>query len=1253
MAPLSSNLSEALPYVSGYTLTEQLYEGARTAVYRGVSAAQQPVVIKVMRQSHPDFSELVHFRNQHAITQNLPIPGVVRPLSLEPWQNGYALVMEDFEGQSLQQYTKDQTLSLVEVLGVALQMTDILHGLNQHHVVHKDIKPANILIQPASKRIQLIDFSIATLLPKETQEIKNPNVLEGTLAYLAPEQTGRMNRGIDYRTDFYGLGVTLYKLLTGQVPFSTTDPLELVHCHIAKTPLPAHEVNAEVPAMVSQIVLKLMSKNAEDRYQSALGLKHDLTHCLQAFKETGEIAAFELGQRDVSDRFLIPDKLYGRETEVQALLKSFERTSQGKAEIMLVAGFSGVGKTAVVNEVHKPITRQQGYFIKGKFDQLNRNIPLSAFVQALRDLMKQLLSESDAQLAQWKRSILTALGENGQVLIDVIPELEQIIGKQPSATALSGNAAQNRFNLLFPKFVEVFSTAAHPLVVFLDDLQWADLASLQLMELLMNDNGYLLILGAYRDNEVSPTHPFMMTLEELRKTGATVNTITLAPLTLSDTSRLIADTLHCSSQLAKPLIALVDRKTQGNPFFTTQFLRALHEDGHIRFNRDRGYWECNITQVSALALTDNVVEFMVLQLQKLPTETQQVLKLAACIGNQFDLATLEIVLKQSLADVSAALWSVLQEGLILPTSQVYKFFQNSELGDEQSSVNPTYRFLHDRVQQAAYALIPEHQKQQTHLTMGRLLWRNRSTSEYLFEILNHLNTSLELVNDPQERRSIAQLNLAGCQRAKAAIAYDAATQYAHTAISLLPADAWELEYALTLEIYEAAAETAYLNTKFGASEILIQTILQHSNRVIDCVNSYDLLICSYIAKGEQIKAIEIGLETLTKLEVPLIEQADWKEQLPSLPRFSDLDSCEAMTQPEYLAALKILITITPATHHVKPEIFPAVILTMLALCNRAGYSELSAYAYGLYGLLLCAVVGDFETAYRSGQLSLRLLEKYQAHALRAKVNMLFAVFVCACKDAGQDTLPLLKQGIEVGLEVGDIGYVSYCIMANFTHLFLLGQPLDSIKSSQQQYLPILKQFKQEHAIELSEIWFQITDEFINGPELQQATADRADSVIRLEQSNNQQCLFAFHVAQLIFCYTFGRHDRAVEHAIRALDSQEAAFGVLLTSAHTFYHSLALLAEIAAPSTSLRCQAAMEKVLANQIKMQQLAEHAPSNYQHKWDLTAAEIYRVQVKNLLPLMPTIAPLMVLKPTATAKKPRLLMNLPLNSTWAGAKR
>jgi serine/threonine protein kinase len=435
-------------------------------------------------EEYPSFSELVQFRNQYTVTKNLPLSGIVRPLDLLPWDNSYALVMEDVGGLSLAHYLQRHSLTLEDVLDIAVQLSDIFHDLHQQRVIHKDIKPANILIHPDSKQVKLIDFSIASLLPKETQALQSPQGLEGTLGYLAPEQTGRMNRGIDYRTDFYGLGVSLYQLLTGQLPFTSQDPLELIHAHMAQMPVAVDQLNPDVPAMVGAIVAKLMAKNAEDRYQSAWGLKHDLERCLFQWKEQGEITEFELGQRDISDRFLIPEKLYGREQEVQTLLDAFERVANGTTELMLVAGFSGIGKTAVVNEVHKPITRQQGYFIKGKFDQFNRDIPLSAFVQAFRDLMSQLLSETEEQLAQWRTQILTAVGENGQVLIDVIPELEQIIGQQPLAPELSGSAAQNRFNLLFQKFIAVLTAPEHPLVMFLDDLQWADSASLNLMKLL-------------------------------------------------------------------------------------------------------------------------------------------------------------------------------------------------------------------------------------------------------------------------------------------------------------------------------------------------------------------------------------------------------------------------------------------------------------------------------------------------------------------------------------------------------------------------------------------------------------------------------------------------------------------------------------------------------------------------------------------------------------------------------------------------
>src|SRR5919199_1280659 len=552
----------------GYHINEQIYAGTRTLVYRGLRSENgQPVAIKVLRNEFPCFNELVHFRNQYVIAKNLEIPGSVKAYSLETYENHYALVMEDFGGISLSSYlallaSESQEplegLPVSEFLPIAIQIANSLDGLYRHHVIHKDLKPANILINPSSKQVKLIDFSIASLLPRETQEIQNPNVLEGTLPYISPEQTGRMNRGIDYRTDFYSLGVTFYELLTGKLPFQSADALSLVHCHLAKVPVSPREINSERPKAVSDIVMKLMAKTAEERYQSAWGLQTDLENCLSQLQKTGNISCFWLASNDISDKFQIPQKLYGREAEIETLLTAFERVAAGGGrspqppvlrgtaenlpgeentaassesplgdggrisqgyergiEMMLVAGYSGIGKSSLVAEIHKPNTRLRGYFTEGKFDQFQRNIPYSAIVSAFKGLVRQLLSENSSQLAQWREKLLAALGANGQVIIDVIPEVELIVGKQPPVPELGSTGSQNRFNLVFGQFIRAFCTKEHPLVIFLNDLQWADSATLKLIELMMTDNEtqYLFLIGAYRDNEVNPAHPLMMTLE--------------------------------------------------------------------------------------------------------------------------------------------------------------------------------------------------------------------------------------------------------------------------------------------------------------------------------------------------------------------------------------------------------------------------------------------------------------------------------------------------------------------------------------------------------------------------------------------------------------------------------------------------------------------------------------------------------------------------------------------------------------------
>ncbi|HEY9649960.1 MAG TPA: AAA family ATPase, partial [Coleofasciculaceae cyanobacterium] len=670
--------------LAGYQIISQIYESVNSLVYRAIREQdKQEVVLKVLKEDYPTASELTRYKQEYEITHNLNLDGVVKAYGLEPYQRTLVIILEDFGASSLKQLLNERVhgiyeLPLREFLNIAIKISEILAEIHSRNIIHKDINPSNILFNPETGQVKIIDFGISTQLSRENPTLKNPNVLEGTLAYLSPEQTGRMNRSLDYRTDFYSLGVTFYELLTGKLPFETNDALELVHCHIAKQPVPPHELRGmphcvPIPKAVSMIVMKLMAKTAEERYQSAFGIKADLEFCLTQLESQGEIVEFPLASSDISDKFHIPQKLYGRDAEVKTLLAAFERVaahrdsvtgtgintdndqsliqhSKSKIELMLVAGYCGIGKSALVQEIHKPITEKRGYFISGKFDQLQRTIPYSAVVSAFKQLMRQLLTESETQLNQWREKILANCGSNGQIIIDVIPEVELIIGKQRPVPELGLTESQNRFNLVFKNFIRAFCTKEHPLVIFLDDLQWADLATLKLIELMMRDadSQYLFLIGAYRDNEVNPIHPLMMTLDGLRKQGATVNVITLAALALEPMTQLIADTLHSDIASVKPLAELVVKKTEGNPFFVNEFLKTLYAENLLTFNfpqfiftppvhlnqgrvQDtflnsslwqrqvmKGFWQWNMNQIEAKGITDNVVELMIDKVQKLP-----------------------------------------------------------------------------------------------------------------------------------------------------------------------------------------------------------------------------------------------------------------------------------------------------------------------------------------------------------------------------------------------------------------------------------------------------------------------------------------------------------------------------------------------------------------------------------------------------------------------------------------------------------
>ena len=1289
--------------LADYQLSECLYEGTRTEVYRGISNSDRAsVIVKILRQSHPNFTQLVQFRNQYAIARHLQHPNILTPIALERYGNGYALIMPDDGAIALHDYWQQETPNTEEFLEIALQLADALHYLGQEQIIHKDIKPANILICPETKQVKLIDFSISTLLPKETQTIQTA-VLEGTLAYLSPEQTGRMNRGIDYRSDFYALGVTFYELLTGTVPFASDDPLELIHAHIAQSPKPI--VSVRIPEVLSDIVLKLMAKNAEDRYQSALGLRYDLDSCSAQYQETKTIVPFALGEQDRCDRFLIPEKLYGRESEVQTLLDAFERvanpdggsprTSGGQlvaspsspsspssqssqsspsslhptpytlhpsnvanppkspltkggldvanppssqsspsslhptpytphpssslhpsSEMMLVAGFSGIGKTAVINEVHKPITRQHGYFIKGKFDQFNRNIPFSAFVQAFQELIEQLLGFSDAEMESWKAAILEALGDNGQVIIDVIPQLEQIIGKQSPVIELEGSAAQNRFNLLFSKFIRVFTTKEHPLVIFLDDLQWADLASLNLLKLLMDDSeaGYLLVLGAYRDNEVFPAHPLMLTLGEIEKQGATINRVTLAALSELEITDLVADTLRCSAKQASPLAKLVYQKTQGNPFFTTQFLKGLYEDDWITFNADAGYWQCDMVQIHQLSLTSDVVEFMMRRLQKLSIETQEVMKIAACIGNEFKLETLALVSEKTPEETACNLWAALAEGLILPETEIYKFYlDNADESLQNKGSNPLYKFLHDRVQQAAYGLIDEERKQQTHLEIGRRLLANMNEqADNIFEVADHLNRAAELISDRSGRDEIARLNLLAAQKAKSTTAYAAAKDYANAGRSLLAENSWSTQYDLTFNLSVTSLEAEFLNTNYEAVESLAKIVLAQAKTMLDRVKVYEVLIQADIGQNKMQQVIDTGLQVLEMLEISLSD--DPRDAIENLQQLIDLPE---MSDRHKLAAMNILGNIITTAWMIDPQLFKQITFTMVDISLKYGNCSCSVVGYAWYSMLLCEGLGDIEIGYELGELSVRLIERLNALEIKSQVLNVVAGVSRLWKQHTKDCIKLELEGFQSGLESGDFECASYSAAEYCDYLLIVGQNLDFVNEEFQKYRGTIERLKQDYHLDYMAAWQQ-TIWNLQGKSTNrtQVFSENAEAEVQhLEKLLKEEqivIVYHAHVLKTFLSYLFKDYESAVQNAILLIPEAKENGNNMFAIPAILYSSLAFIAWIREAEGAERenyLKQYLKQVDENLLKMEHWAKHAPINYQHQCDMIKAEKARM--------------------------------------------
>lgn len=1203
--------------IPGYEIKEKIYESVKTVIYRAINnQEQQPVIIKTFKTEYPSLKDIASLRQEYIITHNLNIQGIVKAYALENYRNSIALILEDFGGQSLSHLLTFTQLSITEFLKLAIALAEILEQLHKIPIIHKDIKPSNILINLETQDIRLTDFSIASRLEVENQTISNPNYLEGTLAYMSPEQTGRMNRLIDYRSDFYSLGITFYQILTGQLPFTTTDPIELVSCHIAKQPVAPANIR-DIPQKISQLVMKLLAKNAEDRYQSAAGLKFDLESCLAQLQTKGKIANFTLAQRDRGRQLLILQKLYGREKEIKILIDAFRRVSRGSREMMLVSGYSGIGKTSIVYEIYKPIIAAHGYFISGKFDQLKRNIPYEALIQVFQKLIQQLLTESEAEIVAWQKKMLEALGANGQVIIDVIPEVKLIIGSQPEIPKLGATESQNRFNLVFKQFVDVFCKPEHPLVIFLDDLQWVDSASLKLIQLLMSSDSsqYLLMIGAYRDNEVSSTHPLIHTIEKIKANQTEVNNLIVKPLSSTHVCQLVRETLgnKTDAEQVKILSELVFHKTQGNPFFLTQLLKTLYLEKLLDYRVDTDRWHWDIKHIQAIGITDyNIVELIARNILKLPPDTQEVLKIAACIGNQFNLEVLAIVNEESELITAKKLWSALQTGLILPSSESYKiplaFAESEAVTLKAHDIKIDYRFLHDRVQQAAYSLIPESEKKTTHLKIGQLLLKNtllQVENDNIFALVNQLNFGIDLLTTQLEKDQFAKLNLIAGRKAKDATAYEAAATYLNIGRRFLVPDSWQSQYELTFTFFLETAEAEYLNTNLNEADNLCNLALLQAKSQLDRVKLYQIKIKINLAKSQINLALENGEKALEILAVSLFKTAPQSlqiEELAKLPKMTD----------EYkLAAMHILILIyAPACFGESPMALP-ILYTMLELSRQYGNSPPSIYAYAVYGTITAWLIPDIDFAYQLGQLALNILDQLDAQEFKSKAYVAIYINIIYKKKHIRETLEPLFQAIQSGLDVGDVEFACHAAVFYCEHLFLVGEHLETVADTQAQYVEFIGKFEQEHQYYMTKTGGQIVlnllNQSTNKSELIGEMLDEREIIPYLLKNNNLILLFNIYCYKTILCYLFKEYSQAVHNAKTALRYAGFVQGEIIFTEHNFFYSLALLSQSLGEERKQHPD--LKQVEENQKQMQYWAYHAPMNCQYKYDLVEAEKARI--------------------------------------------
>jgi len=1198
-----------------------LYESEESLIYVEDPTPGNKRILKILRPSTPDIDQLLQFNNEYEYTKDLQITGIRKALGKRQEKNQSALELEYIDGITLEKAFLEQERDIEDVMAVFIKIADILGELHETGLIHKDINGHNILWVEAEKQPVIIDFGISSRIDLISTHLGNPDQVKGTLTHMSPEQTGRVNRKVDNRTDLYALGVTLFHVLTGNVPFQSTDALELVHLHIAhRVPL-IHHQRADVPEVLSRVVAKLMAKNPEDRYRTAFGLKYDLEKCLTQWQQQKKVHDFVLGEKDYSGKFRIPQKLYGRYSETKTLLKAFHRVSNGGNELLLVAGYSGVGKSALINELYKPITERRGYFVQGKFDQYQRDVPYFAIIQAFNEFCDYLLTEKKETLDQWKSLLLDNLGENGQVLIDMIPALEAIIGSQPEVAQLEISKAQNRLHLVFQNFVRAIAQPEHPFVLFVDDLQWADAASLNLIKLLVTDlrNPYFLVIGAYRDNEVEAGHPLISMLSEATQDEAVISSIQIKPLLEEHIFQLVKDTLQADDFVAQELSELIFSKTQGNAYFTLEFLRSLNQRQLVNYDFHQHVWNIQMEGIRDSSITENVVDLLVTKIQDMPEVTQQALKVASCIGGLFDLQLLSVLYGKSYKETLDDLWTAVAEELLVPVGDQYQYV---DVIREHDQLEIEIMFVHDRVQQAAYSLMSSEEKQETHLCIGRLLLDEApQIKSSLFDVVNHFNKSSSLIQQKEEQTKVASLNLEAAIQARNSSAFQSALTYVDMARTLTSETVWEEAYDFALKLHQTWADIEYLNGNFEKSEELIHRCLEQAKSPAEKSGIYFMLMQNQSNSTRYYEAIDSARQGLKLLNFDFPEEnyaplipGELEKVVGHFQKYgvASLSDAPAMQDQRMLAIMNILDNLSPPTYVTgETQAWILHVLYKVNLTIHHGITPQGAYAFAELGLIFF-IQNNYEYAYPAALLSKTIAEKFHKESPRhlSRTGHLFTNYNLPWVKHIQETVKLNAEYYQVSLDSGELifaGYTSFWPIYNT--YYLGGEPLSSLLVRMSEATEFTKKIKHDLAYD-SLVALQMVITHLASPDISTDTFDlpqltEADFLTHCQNIQDNYGSTMLHLFKAQAYYLQGN----MPEALKSLQITEQMAGVLSGNAtqdttYRMYYALTLLALQGQPNTLDENYEVKIDECHQQLML--WASHNASNFEHKQLLIEAEI-----------------------------------------------